>query len=100
MIPVDQYLNQPPPPKLLLAVDDNRDPQLDNVHGVRNFGTLNPKGDVFINPSPHGSETYVNRLEKPEMTEDSMETVPRHNRTDTHMNSGIAENMHRTLIHI
>ena len=81
-------------------MDGNRDPQLDSMHGVRNFGTLNPKGDVFINPCPHSSEIYVKRLEKPETTEDSMEIIPRHKRTDTHMNSGIAENMHRTLIHI
>lgn len=38
------------------AVDDNqhRNPQLDDVQRIRDFGTLTPKWDVFIKLFPSG----------------------------------------------
>lgn len=43
---------------------NHRDLQLDNVQRVRGFGALSPKCDVFIKPSPQGSESYAKRRQR------------------------------------
>ena len=52
-IPIDQCLIQLSLKKLPPGVDGNqyRDPRLNSVQRVRNFGTLSPKGDVLTKPS-------------------------------------------------
>ena len=51
---IAQSLSEMPPPEV--DGNKNRDSKLHKVQRVRDFGTLSPKWDVFIKPSPQGSE--------------------------------------------
>jgi hypothetical protein len=48
--------SQPPSEKLSPRVDENGDPQLDNVQRLRDLGTLSPNRDVSIKFSSQRSE--------------------------------------------
>ena len=61
--------------KLLLAVDSNqeRDPQLDNVQRVGDFGVLRFRWDFFFNQIPPLKALYVE--EEAEVLKDSRDTA-------------------------
>lgn len=60
-IHIDQHITHSSSEKLFLAIDGNphRDPELDNVQRVGDFGVLSSKWGVFITPLPSSLSLYV-----------------------------------------